>query len=513
MLDTVVLRFHDILGVHARLAQWLDKPEQKTGKTVYMQPVDNDRPSITAQVAFLKLMQYHDTGNLQRVAHFNHLRSDHYEIAYRIDDKRMFVEINLSIPKYIFGTNILHYNTSPMARDFSTSKHSGLKVNLSESYERLYQFINRFVADQFGSIKIDYKLVEINRVDICYNQMFDSKEDALEYLMQLKKLRKQNAREGTNYSRDWKTSITYKTKRWSFKVYHKGSEFAKNDSKKLRAYNEDRTSKFTFDVPFYQEFADRILRYEMTLRNAQMSYLYMNKLFRADCHIWQHGLALWKQANMKKVDFQAYQEFKAGLEPDELKNINYVNSIISKNKKFYLQGNLDSTKYDDDTSPRWWAKFPAQEQHFNGASLFSRELWRLMTRQFLKVLAEFKLEIHADSNSVLKKAEAYNAKIIDERKKSILLGYDKNTSEYRKIGETILLSRLKMLLELLQTKTFEQIEESQLFSRTTWYRYRTTLKKLGVTQTNQLSVALLTDQNLKSYNSEVLYNYSKFVKQ
>jgi uncharacterized membrane protein len=101
--------------------------------------------------------------------------------------------------------------------------------------------------------------------------MFDSKADALEYFSQLQKVRKKFARDSSNSSRDWKTTIAYVTPKWSFKVYHKGTEFKKHDAKKLLALNQ--AGEATFDVDFYQQWSDKILRYEMTFRNSYIKQL------------------------------------------------------------------------------------------------------------------------------------------------------------------------------------------------------------------------------------------------
>lgn len=510
MIDTVELRFHDITGAHNRLAEFLNRNYSGTGKTVTMSPGTDEPPSVTAQVLHRKYIHFHDSGNVHQVAHFNELKSSHYTIAYKIDTLREFILINLSIPKYVFGTNIIHYNRPVTDKAFSTAHHSELKRNLKESYKRLYHFLGKFFALEFGEIEIDYQLVEVSRIDICYNQMFDSKDASLDYLNQLRKLKKKYARDASNYSRDWKTSIVYKTDRYSFKVYHKGTEFAKNDAKNLRELNE--AGKSSFDVAYYQRFADRILRYEMTFRNSHMSYLYMAKLFRKDCHIWEAGVKLWKKAKQKKSSgADSYMTFRKGLTIEEKKLIDYVNGIVSKNKKFYLNGNTASDTYDLETDLYTWAHWPTRRERFDGAATLSPELWSVLSKAFLTNLGEFQLAVHEDSHSVMKKFEVHNARVLDDRKKYLALGLDKKSPRYKELGEVFYLSAVRSLLEMLETKTFEEIEESQVFNRTTWWRWRKVLAEFGVTQNHQLSVAVRSDMDLQAYNTELLFNSSKFV--
>lgn len=516
MIDTIVLRFHEIGlgGQHNRLAEWLNRTHTKTGKTVTMTPGHEATHSVSAQVMHRTTLHYHDTGNVQQVAHFNELKSSHYTIAYKIDVIKNYVEINLSIPKYIFGTNILLFNRPHTSKNFFAAKHNEIKVNLDEAHKRLFSFLNKFFATEFGSIELTPEKIEINRIDICYNQVFDSKEDALDYLNHLKKLRKKNARDTTNYSRgrNWKSSITYVTDRYSFKVYHKGSEFAKNDAKKLTDINLSGNHKFRFPTPYYQLFADKILRYEMTFRGSQLSYLYMNNVFRSDCYLWKAGVELYKKAKQaKQKSFESFMEFRKGLERDEQQLLDYTNNTISKTKHFFLAVDSRSARFDDETRPHKIAPVDGKPERFDYYAPFSADLWHLATRQFLRVLDEFKLEVHQDHHSILTKADAHNKKILSDRSKLELLEISKKSDRYKELGETITISKLKIILRMLETETFEQIADSGVFARTTWYRHRKTLEMLGLTQSSLLSIAVRAEQNLKAYNTEVLFNSSKFV--
>jgi hypothetical protein len=506
VIDTVEFRVHD-LTKHLRVAQWLDRQITRTGKTVCI--VEGEEQwTVEQKVNFRTKLKYHDTGNEHTVAHFNELRSDHYNIAYKIDYIRGFIAFNVSIPKYIYGTNILLYNRPPSDKNFNYAAHSTIEKNLREAYKRLFKFFNRFFPTQFGEIAIDWKDVEINRIDICYNQMFDSKESAFDYLNHLRKLKKKYARNSTNYSRDWKTSIVYKTERYSFKVYHKGTEFAKNDAKKLRELNE--AGKGRFDIDYYQRFADKILRYEMTFRNSQISYLFMNHLFRSECYIWQAGVKLWKTAKAKKADKANYMAYRAGLEKHEKHAIDYVNSMINKTKKFYLEDNSASKRFDEETNECKFLATPFKKETFNPASLFSPELFDLITKQFCTLLEEFKLGMHQNSHDVLSRLKFHNEAIDKKREQLERLKVPPGDKLYRGVGRKISESKIKMLLRLLETETFEEIQESNYFEAKTWYNHRKDLSILGVTQNAQLSLVNRADMDLRQYNSELTFNSYKF---
>ena len=508
MIDTVEFRIHDI-KLHLGLANFLDRKQSGTGKSITMRSGSDDDFTPQQKLVHKTYIQYHDTGNLHQVAQFNELKSSHYSIAYKIDYLRDFIAFNVSIPKYVYGVNILHYNRSPLDKRFSALNHASIKRNLTESYKRLFHFFDKFFVSEFGSIEIYPQFVEVNRVDICYNQVFDSKSDAFEYLNQLRKLKKKYARNASNYSRDWKTSIVYKTDRYSFKVYHKGTEFAKNDARHLRELNESGAARF--DVDYYQSFADRILRYEMTFRNSQISHLFMHHLFRRDCHLWQAGLKLWNKAKQKKADATKWFEFRAGLEPQERRLIDYVNLHINKTKKFYLAGDAKMSAWDEETDHSAFLAFPGKQERFGYGSVFSPELWSLLCDRFVSLLAEFKIDLFEDANGVLRKVEAYNEKVEADRAKLLRLGFDKKSDTYLEIPPKISVQKMKVLLTMLETQTFEEIEESKVFDRQTWWRHRKALALVGVTQTSLLSCTTRADMDLRSYNTELLFNSSKFV--
>jgi hypothetical protein len=343
--------------------------------------------------------------------------------------------------------------------------------------------------------------------------VFDTKEDAIDYLNHCKKLKKKNARDTTNYSRGrhWKTSLSYVTDRYSFKIYHKGSEFAKNDAKKLTEINLSGNHKFRFPITYYQSFADRILRYEMTFRGSQMSYLYMNNIFRSTCYIWEAGVELYKKAKQsKQKGFDSFMQFRKGLERDERALLDYVNNTISKTKHFYLAVDSRSARFDEETQPDKITQ-GAKPERFDYYSPFSPELWGLLSAQFLKILDEFKLEVRQDHHSILSKADAHNKKVLSDREKLLNLGIDKKSERYKGVGDTITMSKLKIILQMLETMSFEEIADSNVFARNTWWRHRKLLKSLGLQESSQLSIAVRAEQNLKAYNTEVLFNSSKFI--
>lgn len=521
MIDTVEFRIHD-LKHHNALAEFLNKSHGRQGTSVHMREQDDrDEWSVAQKVMHKKILRFHATDKTHEVAHFYELKSSHYTIAYCIDIMRDFIKFNVAVPKYCYGTNILHYNTSPKHKEFSFFNHSSIENNLNEVYNRLLSFFEKFFVAEFGTIRIDRAFVEINRIDLCYNQMFDSKADALEYFAQLQKVRKKFSRDTSNNSRDWKTSLTYVTPKWSFKVYHKGAEFKKHDSKKLLALNQ--AGQATFDVPFYQDWADKILRYEMTFRNSYISYLYMSRIFRKDCHIWQAGVKLYKthksalerakteNINPSKKKGLTYAEYRKTLSAQDLKLIKYVAAFRNRTKKFYLSNKGFDLDFDKETDHGTFDKWPGRSETFDQGAKLTRSLLRVMAGKFIDVLNEYKLELYQDSTSVLARLDAYNAKIESDKKALKSLAIPKDSPRWSSVPSKIQPGKIRLVLDLLQKQTFEEIAASNLFSRKTWYNLR---KDLALLKLNERSLNGLTNRvefNLAEYQTQLIKNSGRFV--
>lgn len=170
MIDTVIFKIHD-LKLHEPLCYYLNSKITNSGFSVKMVTDDSDF-SEPVKRNFKTVLHYHDTGNSMEKADFRKLKSSHYEIAFCIDYHNDCITFNLSIPKYFYGTNVLHTNTPPNHPKFNFFEHNTLKKNFSEAYNKLQQFFEHFFINEFGTINIYRSYVEINRIDLCYNQVF-----------------------------------------------------------------------------------------------------------------------------------------------------------------------------------------------------------------------------------------------------------------------------------------------------------------------------------------------------
>jgi hypothetical protein len=232
----------------------------------------------------------------------------------------------------------------------------------------------------------------------------------------------------------------------------------------------------------------------------------MNKVFRRDCHIWRWGLALYKRDKTRKQKLSSYMEYRKSLSVDDVRHIDYVNNRINKVKQFYLKVNPDVREYDAQTDEYEFTKVEEGKQYFTYPALFSSRLLRLMGRSFITLLKEFELNLKQDSTTIISALEKHNSEINATRKK--LKAHDVETKGTT--GRKISISKIRAVLKLLETHTYEQIEEANIFERKTWYNLRKDLQSLGITQQSLGGFTTSAAMDLHAYNSHILY-YSGYL--
>jgi len=207
------------------------------------------------------------------------LPSSTYDCFFSYNDIRDCIEFNMSIPKAVFATNaVMFTNHNPFFLPYSQATDKDVQVD--RAYDNLINFFTWFLVLIGGlngdQLKAVFGNVIITSIHLCVNQIFDSKTDALRYIECLKRTRKKKSRELTQDRVYDTTGVYYASDNFTVKVYHKGSEFLKNDRKELI----DRKVFPESIVDSLQAFADRTVRYEMEFRNKYISSIYFNKIFR-----------------------------------------------------------------------------------------------------------------------------------------------------------------------------------------------------------------------------------------
>lgn len=336
-VDSIVLKLHD-LELHSTILDELYF-ESKHSKTVYGKNVEtNERLQRVNLKTWIEYTRYGDTGEEKVKFHFNKIPipSSHYFLVYKIDLINDCIVFNFSVPKYLYGNNIAQFVTTNVNPSFNFPYHSDRMNQRNSGAKRIQKFIKYFFKKEFPEHKVSYKHIEIDRIDLCYNQYFKSKEDALQYLEMQKKITKKGTHENSRGVKHFKAGITVNTTSKYYKIYHKGSEYEKGDVTGIRNKSKDEKhnqeilrkiksleTKYNLeykewqllggnkqkrfaepsrleykkkvqklrnklvDVNFLQKESDKILRYEITLRGRWLSYIYTRKVYRKKCPKWQ----------------------------------------------------------------------------------------------------------------------------------------------------------------------------------------------------------------------------------
>jgi Phage replication protein CRI len=393
--------------------------------------------------------------------------SHHYSFAYYINFVRDFIEFNFSIPKYQFGTNILMFIEHDNDKEFQMFSGTTLEHNIKKSFSLFSKFIPNFFKREFVFCNIDLKDLEINRIDFCYNQVFNSREEALLYLEYQKKRKKKHARNEDGVMRDYTTSLMYKTRRYSAKIYHKGTEYEVHDKKEHIKYNIEKGKEY-FKTDAFQNFSDRILRYELTFRSNYLNYLHKRHIFRKTCNIWKllyKGFLMYEfiqeyndnlsrkiaKINDKKLreEYLIKHPYKRTTQ-NEKNSHKIVSETIGKSRRFMIETDIESQLFNFKSVPG--------ENYF---VLFSRDLYNLCLKKLIEFINEYQIKELPPLEIVRNKIQEYNK--IHKTK----LPLAEMTHFYR---------------NLIKHGSFKDASKYSDYSKATRYRYIERFSLIGITE-------------------------------
>jgi hypothetical protein len=497
MIDTAVIRIHD-LKKHDALVKYINQNFKGTSKnTAYLTDEENEGIKNSPTINGKNYIDYY--WNSKTGTHLIRYRSQeklnnsgHYYFNVFENVDRNFLEFNFSIPKYIFGTNVFMFCEHVWNKNFNYSNNSSLDYNLKCSYDRLISFIHNFFRIEFVFEEmIDFSDVEINRIDLSFNQVFFDKCHALEYLEYQKKLRKKNLNIKSNNFREYETSLMYSTKRYSVKIYHKGTEYTKHDRKEHMRINKEKGREY-FNIEGLQSFSDRMLRYEVTIRDTMLSYLFNHNLFRKNCPVHKTRYEIYKKVEATKLKNDRIAKRTGTYKIDLFKNkyienhpfirIDKNDSIIHKkmsrlfnhNRRFLLKSNPSIDAFNSKTI----------SATFDPRAFFSKALFIECAKFFKSFILEFQIKEKPSECVVRDKIAKYNSEHYDQ----------------------LPVKEMLKIYALLQNFTFEAIMKKELYSRATFYRYKSRFKKIGITQNSLvLTDRIVAPVDLAQYHHHIIY--------
>lgn len=543
MNDTITLELRD-LKKHEVIVNMLRV--QKSGFTKY----DGKGVTLDHEILMPEMSRKAKEKFTYRVLN---VASSHYKIIIVVNHHNDCILFNFSIPKYFYGHNIAQAIQNPNEPRFNFMMKSWDDIK-ELGYERLMTYINTFFDNEFPTVNVEEALIylKLKRLDFCYNQIFRSKNDAIEYLELQKTIKKKHLREQNQMAQQmyqvYATSIFYSNQDYSVKIYHKGSEYQKNDKAEHERINKikDRT---VFDTNYLQEISDRILRYEITIRPSYMSYLYNNYIFRRN----SKQFATWKATYNKIKNIYARYEKKKFFEtvdvnkeielllPDLKKKVdkhtdlNFVqlmqyiyakrveskisNSVsISLIKRFYRD--FDSLIH---TRRNFWFKVSHEQKKLliqdneNNSNrfqtvedvLFTDRMYQLLAGKLKEFIIDMRIDAKQPISHYLDAIDKHNekAKRIKKAQRGVPKYAKSKTFENTELDKP----RMTMLLLVLQNNTIDTLSKMSGMANSTKQKYISDLKKIGYTKNTLDNLHIQVPAlDFNQYYHELMTNQYRF---
>ncbi|GAB5563362.1 MAG: hypothetical protein Wins2KO_04250 [Winogradskyella sp.] len=540
MLDTLVLRFHGILSTktttlailktstvnttnfvvdeHYQLFKKMLKYKGRFFSTVSTRTKTTETREIIDEDDFLQLESknnIHGLTAVKQVMRFTdekvvkevnqklngkyRVPSSVSDVVFSINEDANYIDFNISIPKYLYGHSLAEFIPQISSElYFKYNDLMSIKRQRKLLFPRLNAFIDVFLNDLAHMFHLDTlpnrNYIELRRLDLCYNQYFDHKNDSLLYLENQKKLLKKKATFGNAKIDSYNTSLTYFTSKGAyFKIYHKGSEYAKSngDLKKHTRINMDYVEAYLnnnnaqrnhiketikdrrlinqlferiasekelkiddkfkpelnrqgkilkkinpFDTVFLKKEMDKVLRYEISLRGDFFSYQYKTKLFRKDCRTWKKYVDIYKQINSKEnsVDLKK----RLNISKKDRSIAKEVDAFFKRSISFVLSDNrplhqsqitTDDSYFDDNVF-----FIPLYEYRYTNLSEkdlapFTDDFLQICIDRFFEIVKGFQVKSIETFDDVRKKIDDYNEQV------------ERNVIEYNNLNTWRLVSK------------------------------------------------------------------------
>jgi hypothetical protein len=318
-MDTVVYKLHSA-SKYPLILEAVTSVD-KEGKGLTKIPIERNGDQIEFQDAWMNI-------KLGTLFFFNYnirlkLPSSATGITVTHDKAKDLIKFEFSLPKYLFANNVCEIIPG-YASEYYRPDGQSMELLCAKFWHRMMKYIFKRVIHELTSgtgSNFLWQDVQISRVDISFNQIFKTEDDAKFYLESIKRLRIKKSSEKMYHAYD--TAATFNNPRYYWKIYHKGAEFKATGRNQIIAaagelFKDSRIRKAgtpSSDLPAslqlsmeclglgpnggpdeLQNYADRILRYELECRGGLMSYLFnrhfkKQKLTRGKVQIYKQ---LWQ---------------------------------------------------------------------------------------------------------------------------------------------------------------------------------------------------------------------------
>jgi hypothetical protein len=537
MVDTIILRIHD-LKRHESCVKYLHQREFKgiskftkdievTEKLKTVQDVIDNIPGadkrefLNQEMKDFEFAAYDARGFLKRSHTYNywtdfatgrvieekyraHLPSYHYELAYCIDFSRDFIEFNFSIPKYLYLTNIFQFVPHFWDKHYSPSINQTIQSMVRPTYEQLRNFISWFFDVTFNG-HVDKFCIEIARIDLCFNKIFNSKDEALLYINDLKRMRKKYLKESKSPS-SFQTGIHFVHKDYTFKIYHKGLEFQVHDKCKLKKrLSPDKLERL-------QQFSDRMVRYELECRPGIMNTVFKRKIFRSDSKTWKRAYRHFGQfrrdgsiisggsrfytspplADSDGVELTKKERKEMTITPEQKRSIKYGKFYYDKVFHFMLSSKSKLAE----SSSLWDAEIFNSQFTFEREQKFGFKMYSGLVNQFQFFFNQFSITYQDDLSYRMGKIQSMYPDVKQRSRELQYQAADKTgipVKQFRMISFT----KVQHLLQLLKDRSLSELKD--FIPDTTFRRYKKFLELYGFKDFAPINYVFKSDDTFETY--------------
>jgi hypothetical protein len=467
------------------------------------------------------------------------IKSSSRDINWKYDNVDNAVYFEFSVPKACYGTNVFQFvnHRTDLRQQFILSYAVEIENQLEILHGRISRFIRAFLHDiSLHPVVSDAKArvlkmerdaislydIEVERVDMCYNRIFNSKADALLYLDLLRSVTKKGLRKvKSNAVQVYESSLYMVTKYFTFKVYHKGTEFFKTDRKGLIDINHAEGWR-KYEIDDLQNFANRILRYEIEYKKTGLNYLYKQRIYKK-------GSASYKAFKKQHMEYEVLQRkldrlaelkrlrnqaklylfcisvgsksydgaFKLII--DKMKPLRsgflFVNKALGQHSRFKLEIFDYEREYNSTVTTDEYESYRSPSFHFEKNALFSSDLVKALGNHFQDFVKQFTLKTIPDqclnSDVFISMYKQRN----EEFKKNNLRFVSRNAGFFQ-------------FIKLLDTMSMDEIKQNGEFDRRTFYRYAERLREFGYFRESRLSRPIPCSKDFADYYMYVFGNSS-----
>jgi len=300
-------------------------------------------------------------GNFYQVfKDFFKIKSSEYRVNWYYSDSDKKLVFNMSVPKYVYGNNVMQFVVDRDDYEFHDMRMKEMLEQSDVVFKKLYLFVDRFRTNILME-RVTNNDIEISRIDICYNRIMRDKDEVDRYFEAVKSKGIKYLRQMSNKLRNYDTAFMYIGKGYSFKVYKKGVEFEKNDLKEIKKRKDYEVIRK--NVERLKMLADRVVRYEMTIRKEYINRKYKENLYRKDDKVWKSLVK--KMLKGEKIN----REYKEQIKSHYYRSHDFVFETLSNEKEL-------NEKFSN---------------YYSKKAKFSRSLFKILVDEFIKREKEFRV--------------------------------------------------------------------------------------------------------------------------